>query len=463
MLAGKQNIKLQDIDEAVRLLQSEARYFDQLSRQFTDYERVLKKHSADCSFAVKKILQNGWQEDNSDNQPSSLRTANAFLAEGRRLRLKLRINHLKQEATGLELEAGRLPELESEFKILAEDCREIVSVCKNSVDIATIPEIEDLLATASNLYDKSVNLRQAQKIKLREEAVTFLMQRVHILKEQADILQRNITAIPSRSTKYKQLSTHCLQVAHRFEAKIESASLFELTRAIETADDFIARIRHSQKKNKFPDTTNPELSESTSVLNLSKVMAEPELSEVTAEPEPPETIADHEPSEVTTEPEPSEATIDRELKEATSDPGSLAEVTKIEKSDKEFFPAALRTVIDDDARRSELERKIAIEKRSMNYQQSSGAQELPEDSHSFFGLTSHFFAMIISSLLAVINYFISGLAQLLKNVVKFLERIFMFLIVGIGAVTIVFVVAYLTGSGYDNIGFLDFIAEVIQQ
>ncbi len=462
MSVGKQNIKVQNIEQAVVQLQSEVRYFDQLSRQFPDYERSLKKHSADCSVAAKKIQQNR-QQNNRDLELSSLRTANAFLTEGRRLRLKLRINHLKQEATGLELEAGRWPGLKAEFKLLAEDCRKIASVCKESVDIAALPDIEELLIMASELYEKSIDLRQAQRIKLREEAIMLLTQRVHTLKKQADILQRDIVVIPTRAKKYKQLSVHCLQVAHQIEDKIEKASLFELTRAIKAADDFIARVIRSHKKHRFPDTTAPEVSEDVVAPEVSEDVVAAKVSEDVVAPEVSEDVVAPEVSEDVVAAEVSEDVVAAEVSEDVVAAEVSEDVAEIEASEQAFFPAALRTVINEDAKRNELERQILLEKRSRHFAQNLGSPSGHSEKHSFFGLISLVFSKVISGFIAAINYFINGLAITLKNIVQFIERIFMFLIIGVGIVTVVFVVVYLVGSGYDDIGFLDFITKVLQR
>jgi len=369
---------------AVSRLQSEARYFEQLAKQFPAYKRLLGKHATDCRQVANNILKK-FQFGSPEVLATSVRTANVFVTEGRRLRLKFRIGLLQQEATGLELEAHRMPGLEAEFKLQAEECRRLVSVCKKSISTGSSSETEELLETATVLYDKSLELRNKQKQQRRQSAVSRLQQRIDLFRDKADELGDKNTLIPSASNKYSQLSTHCLHAAARLEGRIEKSSFNEIEKSITTADNFIERIKQSQiraelsEQRKYEEKVEIEVDEEVSIDNVVPI---------------------------------------RELDPAESEP--LDEVTESDRIEPDpFYEISDQEVI--------YEKPAHVSLRTRMSQ------------------TASFFKPVLLSL--------SGyLAVTFQKTVKFIERIFMFLIAGLVIVTIVFVLTYLSGSGFSNIG-----------
>ncbi len=245
MLARKQTI-VETAEVAVGQLQTEARYFDQLADQFPAYKRSLGKHATDCQ-QIAANIQKKFKHDSSEVLSASIRTANVFLAEGQRLRLKLRINLLQQETTGLELEAGRWAVFEPEFKSLAEECRQLVSICQTNISTGSSSEVEVSLTTATSLYEKSLKLRKQQKRVRRQDASARLLQKVELLNVQANQLQEKNNTHPSLSNKVTELSTHYLQAAVQLKEKAKQGTINDIEKAISATVHLIERLKLSQE------------------------------------------------------------------------------------------------------------------------------------------------------------------------------------------------------------------------
>ena len=381
MLARKQT-NVQTAEVAISQLQVEARYFDQLTSQFPVYKRSLGKHALDCR-QVATNIQKKLKNDSPEVISTSVRTANVFLTEGRRLRLKLRISLLQQEATGLELEASRWSALETVFKTLAEECRQLVSACQTNISIGSSLEVEESLARATALYEKSLKLRKQQKQERREDASTRLYQKVELLKVEADQLQEKIKTYPSLSGKYTELSKHCLQAVVQLEEKAEIGSMNEVEKAISATDHFIERIKLSQEKAELPDQ-EVQNDNVVPIRNLTSV----------------------------------ELQIDES--------------------------AVLQNEVSDESDASTSNARV------ISYDALPDNHDNQESSSLFPAEIKHFFRLLMS----VLSIFGHLLSKILKKIVSMMERIFMFLVAALVVLIVVFVVTYLSGSGFSTIGVL---------
>ena len=385
MLTGNQNI-VQNAEVAVSQLQNEARYFDQLASQFPVNKRSLGKHATDCR-QVATNIQKKFRQDSTDVLSTSVRTANVFLTEGRRLRLKLRISLLQQEATGLELDAGRWSPLEIAFKSLAGECRELVSVCQTNIRTGSSSEIEASLITAATLYEESIKLRQQQKQDRKADAAMRLLQRVETLKDQGMTLEEKIKIFPSFSNKYKQLSIHCLQAATQLELKAEQGSVNDIEKAILATDHFIERIKLSQEKAEVQEVQEVQADQEDNVVPITGFYS-PDLSPV-------------------------------------------EEIKPIESNESDSFDSDLA---------DEIEVLEKSERVSLWALLSATAQKTMD--------------VIVPVISSTSSFLTNAISHSLRKFVKITERVFMFVVVALVILTMVFVLTYLSGSGFSSIGLL---------
>lgn len=249
MLTGTHD-KQADAFTAIKLLQNETHYFDQLAIQFPFYDKALLKHASDCR-QVTRTLQNRIDQGNQHDTLSSIRVAHVFLQEGQRQRLKLRIELLRQESTALELEANRWPPMASEFKTLAAESRQFVKECRNKIHCSSPSDIEEDLVKASTLYENSQQLRTHQREQRRQDIATTLLRKIVQLHDEADLLEQKSTTYPALKNKYLQLSSHCRQTALRLEARVEPGTYAEIEKVVNVVDTILGRVRLSQEKAEF--------------------------------------------------------------------------------------------------------------------------------------------------------------------------------------------------------------------
>ncbi len=380
MLAVKQNND-QNAEVAVNQLQIEAGHFDQLVKQYPVYKRSLSKHAIDCR-QIAANIQKKINKQTPEMFSTSVRTANVFLAEGRRLRLKLRMSLLQQEATGLELEASRWPTLESGFKSLAEECRQLISTCKDSISSGSSSAIEESLIKATALNEKSISLRRQQQFERRQDVTARLAEKIEQLKEQAEQLQQKVQADPELKNKYTDLSQHCLEAAKQLQQKAEQASINQIEKAIAATAHFLARLEISQVK--------------------------AELSE---------------------QPFDQEATLDQEENKVTSI--------------REFTASEIEGVEDEDFQEEEFyanSASAAIPGLQEKYEHQQERETNVKRRAGFFK--------------SITIGFIALMSGVLHKMLKLMERVFMLVVVALVIVVFVFVLTYLSGSGFSSIGLL---------
>lgn len=270
MLTGTWD-KQTDALTAIKLLQEETHYFDQLAIQFPFHDKALLKHASDCR-QVTRTLQNRINQGQKEETLSSIRVVNVFLQEGQRQRLKLRIELLKQESTALELEANRWPPMATEFKTLAVECRQFVKECRNKIHRGSSSDIEEYLVKASTLYENSQQLRTQQRDQRRLDIATTLLRKIVQLHDEADLLEQKITTYPLLKNKYLQLSNHCRQTALRLEEKVEPGTHAEIEKLVNIVDTILGRVRLSQEKAEFsyedPNTVTSEQQPDTEIIPI---------------------------------------------------------------------------------------------------------------------------------------------------------------------------------------------------
>ena len=384
MLTVDQNL-MHVAEVAVNQLQTEARYFDLLADQFPIYKRSLTKHAQDCHQAVSNFRKK-IKSDSSELLSASVGTANLFLLEGKRLRLKLRLNLLQQEATGLALEGGRWPTLESEFTSMAERCRTLIGVCKTTIYKGSLSDIEELLPQATALREKSIRLRQKQKDERHQDARMRLLQVAELLNDHADYLKEKLTSCPSHlSTKYTQLSVHCQTVAAELKGKAEHDSLNKIEKAIAIAENFIVQVKNTQSRTEFPDRLYQEVQ----VENKISLWGYPDLKNI------------HE--------------VQRA--DQTADPELTISVLEVDGSEIKF-----------------------------------DTQESTSQWPKIWLLIKHVIGQLVFALIVVSRFLFKVTDKTLRNVITFAERVFMFAVVALVVVTFVFVLTYLSGSGFSRFG-----------
>jgi predicted nucleic acid-binding Zn-ribbon protein len=231
---------------AVDQLKREIRYFDQLAEKFPDHSKGLKKHSKDCSVVASK-LNNKMETGSVEVIETSMRAATVFLQEGNRLRLKLRVDLLKQQATSLELESNRWEPLKSRFRALAQECREMSLTCRDHMYSGSVAEVEEALAKASEFYEKSDRLRKIQKIERRKEKVTKLQRRIDSLYDEKYILKKKSGDMNRYAKNLKQISEHCSKGIDQLEEMIKRSSINDLDKYTRAGDNFLKSIRQKRK------------------------------------------------------------------------------------------------------------------------------------------------------------------------------------------------------------------------